>query len=514
MTDTGPGISPTLVQSIVAAIADAHAGNVETTHGSLHGLLNVVLEEHEADLVKLVAPLVHDHVAEMDLPQPVKDLFHVLTHPEHQTQFFTALFAVRAIIDQFVFAAIAPLVQDVTNKAWPALGASVPLSPAAAATAVLKGVLTESQGAQWAEQSGTGAAAFHNLVQIAGNAIGIEEALLLWRRGQITEAELDRIIHYSNIRSDFGPDVKKLRYAAPSIGNVLAGAVQNQLPIPDAQTKFQEAGLAPDNFDWMYRTHGRPISPLEAARLVHRGKMTRADFDQVVRESDVKDKYIDDLFEVSVYVPPVRSVMAMLRAGAISDAQATALFLENGVRQSDIAGYLAEAHHQKSSVVRELTQAQVLRLYGAKFMDRATALTKLEALNYDATTAATLLDFADETRHERYVNAVVTRVHARYVAYKLNDHDVNVALAADGVPPDAVADLLALWKIERGANLHVLSIAQIVGAYVRVYIDAAECKRRLLAAGVQPADIGIVVADGFPPSKKVNRADIDAVINA
>lgn len=513
MASTEPPVNPPLVDAIAAKLVEAHATNVGVTHDSLHQLWDAILEAHEADLAAIVGPILADHVATMDLPEPVRTLFGVLTQPEHQTQFFTALFAVRAIIDQFVFAAIAPLVQDVTNQAWPRLGPSMPLSPAEVALGMLRHTLAGIDPYAEAAMSGVNRARLDVLAKNTGDSIPIAEALLLYRRGKLTPGRLQAAIEQSRTRDEWIPEILELRYAPPSVGEVLAGAVQNQLPDTQARQLFQEAGIDPVNYDWMLRTHGRPPGIAQMADLWNRGVIGQTEFDQAVRESDIKDKYVPMLEQLRVYIPPVRSVMAMLRAGAISDAEATRLFQENGVRSTDIPGYLAEAHHAKTATARELSQAQIIRLYGAQLIDRPTAQLRLEALHYDPASVGLLLDYADALRHERYVNAVISRVHSRYTSYKLTDAEVTNALQRDKVPQAAIDDLLALWKIERDANLHVLSPAAIVGAYRRTLISPAETKRRLLAVGVQPADIGIIVADGFPPTK-FSRAVVDAVVNA
>lgn len=508
-----PPITPPLVDAIADRLTAAHAQNVGVTHESLHSLLDTVLEAHEADLAAITAPILAQHVGELDLPEPVRKLFDVLLDPSHQTQFFTALFAVRAIIDQFVFAAIAPLVQDVTNQAWPKLGPNVPLSPAQLALAVVKGKRDAASATRDAAMSGTDANHFGTMVDITGEPIGIQEGLLLYRRGQIDDARLEELVRESRLRVEWLPEVKELRFAPPPAGEVIAGALKQHLDDATARRKLAEAGIQPDNYDWMKATAGRPYGTEQALHLLNRGEIGEARVRQVIAQSDINSEFADDILQLRWYIPPVRSIMPMLRAGAITDDRARQLLAENGVRAEDIPLYIAEGHHTKTEAIKDLSQAQTLRMYGANFITRADAHDRLDALGYDVDTIKLLLDFADEARHERYVNAIVSRVHARYVGYKLTANEVHTALNADGVPPAAITDLLRLWDIERDANYHALTPAAIVGAYRRGEIGPAETKARLIAVGVQEADLHIVVADGYAPTKP-NPAAVLAVVEA
>lgn len=474
--------------------------------------ITAFLEGLEARVAPLLAPVLADVLADPNTPEEVRPLLEAVAAPTHKFDSSLISIGLAAILYPFLTAALAPHVASVAQQAW-SRDQSLVLSPAELALSVIKNTYDHARAIQEAGDNGLDPARFQVMVDNTGEPPGIAELLLAYRRGEIDVARLQHGIRQSRVRDEWQDVILALRYTPPPPGEVLAGAVQNHLSLADAQTKVAQAGIDPVNFGWMYETHGRPPSPLEIARLVHRGITDRATFDQAVLESDIKNKYIDMLFEASTYIPPVRSVMAMLRSGAITDAEATTLFHENGVRDADIAGYLAEAHHTKATSVKELSQAQTLRMYGAKFITRADATARLQRLGLDAATITLLLDFADEAQHERYVNAVVTRVHARYVAYKLTDTEATNALNADGIPAAAVTDLMKLWRIERDANIHVLTPASIVGAYRRQEIGPAETKARLLAGGVQQRDLAIVVADGFPPAKP-NPAAVAAVVNA
>jgi hypothetical protein len=491
-------------RATVAAQPHVQAAHDERITSFLEGL--------EQRVAPMLAPILQQALDDPTTDPAIRELFATVAEPTHKFDSSLIGIGLTAILYPFLQAALAPHVTSLAQQAWNRDPSQV-LSPAELALSQIKGTYDHTTAVREAADNGINATRFQVMVDNTGEPPGLAELLLLYRRGQITLARLVHGVRQSRVRDEWQPEILDLQYAPPPAGEVVAGRVKEHLTDAQYHTKLAHAGIDPAEGEWMRQAAGRPYGIEQGLHLLNRGEIDESRFRQVVAQSDVNTDFLADILKLRVYLPPVRSVMAMLRAGAITDAQATTLFTENGVRASDITGYLAEAHHGKTTAVRTLTEAQVVRLYSAKLLDHATATARLTALGLDGPTITLLLDYADNTRHERYVNAVITRVHTRYVAHKLTDTEATNALNADKVPAAAITDLLALWRVERGANVVVPSSSQVVGAYRRQEITAAETKRRLLALGVQQSDLAIIVADGFPPTKP-NPTAVAAVVNA
>lgn len=469
-------------------------------------------EAIEADLAGYVGPLVA-HVANDERLDPkIRDAFALLAAPEHQTQIAIVVGAAYALVRSFVEAAVAPFVQDVSNVAW-SHHTSQPLTPDLLAAAVLKGVETQDQAAAEAALSGIDGARFGVMVQTAGQSIGLEEALLLLRRGQIDAAMFRSIVEYSNVNPRFYDLPALLKYAPPGAGAVVDGLLKAHLTPGEASIKLAEAGIDPVNLPWLLASAGRPIGVETAAHLWMRGAITEARLDQIVAQSDVNPQYLPEVKLAAIYHPPVRTVVALIRQGALSDAAGRQALIENGVQPADADTYIAGAHHTSASTQRHLTAAQVVRMYEARFIDQPTALARLASLNFPADEALLMVQFADDSRIEKLMLAGVTKVGTAYVAHKLDKPAATTALTSLGLSGAAAGEYFAVWDVERTTLVHRPTAAQVVGAYRRKEISPLNTKNRLLDMGVQPADLGIIVADGFPPTKP-NPAAVDAVLNA
>lgn len=474
--------------------------------------LNQQLEGIESDLADFIRPFITDIADHPDTDPKLADAMRTMAAPVHQSQLALVFAGVYALVRQLVDAAIAPYAQLVGNNAF-SVSPTVPLSPAQAALAVVK----DKVGKDWAEltakESGIHPNVFDIMVEITGEPISIQEALLLYRRKQIDDTRLHQIVAESRVKLGYYNDIKNLRYAPPSVGEVIAGRLKNHLTEAEYLDKLENAGMHPSEGSWLLATAGRPYGPTQALELWNRGEISEGDVDQVIAQSDINPDFGPDFKKLRRYLPPPRSVVPLLRSGAITESYARQLLEMHGLNQTDADAFVREATMTKTSPVKELSATQAVKLYQQRMISRADAAARLGKLNYPPDEIELLLDAADAARHIAYVEAVVRRVHARYVASKLTRAEAVALLTKDGVPNDAISDYLTLWELERDANHYVLTPSAIVGAYRREEIDAAETRARLLSLGVQPNDLAILIADGWPPTKPPSQAIIDAVVN-
>lgn len=508
------GAPPGLAGHLQSALVGAHAKIADKVNEHKRAHVASVLDQFEADLAPLIAEHIQTVLDNPGTPEHLKDLLRETGAPEHFSGSLLIGVAVGAIIGPVLGSALEPLTQNIANEAWN-LHPSRPLSPDLLAAAVLKGVLTESAAANGARQSGIDPDRFHTSVETAGNAIGYDQALLLQRRGQLAPETLDSTLQYSNVNPRFYEAAKKLIYDSPNIGAVLAGRVKNRLDDGNARRLYAEAGGNPANYEWELLTGGRPLGVETMADLVNRGQATPADLNQAAAQSDLSldaQKFVPFLRE---YWPPVRSIIPMLRAGAADEATVRRYWDAAGVPVALQDIYIKEAAHTTTNGVKELSQAQVVAEYEAKQIDGPTATARIETLGYSAADAAALIALADAKKEQARRDAVVRMIGSRYVSHKITIQEATTLMGA--VPVDAArqTELVHLWNIERQTALHQPTPSQVIGAYRRNEIDAAECKSRLLALGVATGDLGIFVADGWPPTKPgAAQAAAAAVVNA
>ena len=497
-----------------------------------------MLETFEQQMKPRLQPIMARILADPAIPNELRPLLEILHVPENSLDSIAIGVAIGAIIGPVLNAAITPLLQVLVNSAWQGAAAlgptgSVRPTPEVLASAVLKGVLLQPDAAGIATNYGIDSGDFDTLVQTAGQSIGLEEALLLYRRGQITADNpngpipgLKQIIEYSNINPRFYPLPELLQYVPISVGEIVAANLKGHLPDGDAVTLLKKAGINGDEIvtpglttqQLLRASAGRPPGIQEMLELRNRhtaGLITTVVDDavikQTVEQSDINDAYLPYVYELGKYFPPPRSVVPMLRAKAINPTQARQLLEGYGVQEPFLTAFVTEGTTSHTGKVKELGTSQILALYEAAKIDGPTATARLEALTYSAADAADLVALADEKKVDALQNATTRMVGSRYVARKITQAEATNALGAAGVPAPAQALAFKYWDIERTVSVHVPTPAQVIGAFRRGDIDGAECRTRLLALGVDATDLHILIADGFPPTHPNPQATAIAV---
>lgn len=462
-------------------------------------MLDKWLEGHEDDAVAIARGVLSGVASHPDMPPEAAPIFDLLLRPEHQTQAILTVLGVYPIVSAFVMAAVGPFVQDIANTAWSA-HTSQPLSPAEVALASLRGAMSDDDAAKEATLSGLNRQRFDILQLNTGEPPGLMQLLEAYRRGYIDQARLVRGIKQSRVRNEWVDVVEKLRFAPVSAGEVLAGLVQGHLELGDAADRLEQAGIDPSNLGWLYETHGRPPGVVELGALVNRGEMTVELWEQAVRESDIKNKYIPYLNALRRRLMPERTVVSAIRQGVITVEDGKERLRHLGFGESDVDALAGEASSTKVAHVKELSESQTMSAYAQRLISKAQATVRLAVLGYTPDEIALVIELGDHAHHARFQEAGISRVHAMFVAHKIDASAAAVDLDKIGMDHDARADLITLWTAEREANVQTLTLAQLQGLAHRGRIGFASYMERVVKLGWSKDDARATYFLAFPPS--------------
>ena len=486
-------LGDTTVKARAALLPHEHAARAEAT--------KVLMERFEAELAPVGRAIVGDALDDPAVPEDIKAQLRPLAEPQHQTAFLLQLLALPFALFGLASASEQGNIdyfQTWARERRPVL----PLPPADAATAVVKGEMTMAEAIAEAAKSGYNSERFVRLWAIAGEPPGLMQLLEAFRRGYIDAGRLEHGIRQSRVKDEWIDVVTALRYAPVGPGEVLAGAVQNHLSADEARRRLSEAGVDPSNFGWLFETHGRPPGIGELLDLLNRGEVTEAEVGQAIRESDVKDKYLPAILKMRRRLMPERTVVSGVGKGVLTPAQGLDRLLKLGFDAEDAAALVAEAHKDKTVNHRALAESQIVTGYIDRLHSRPEADQMLQALGYDASETAFLLDLADTQRERRFTDAAINRTHARYVGHHLDRAAAGDALSALGVPGTQRDDLLKLWDLERDVNAPNLSLTQLEGLLRRGAIDQTGFLERTKRLGYTDDDAQLLLFLAFPAPRQ------------
>lgn len=461
------------------------------------------------------------------------------------------------VLSQQAAAAMTPEIEALTAAVW-RIDPNLPLPVAQAANLVARGLLSRDDGAHAAQSQGIGGAVFDLLIDAQRHTadigaamqsyqrggIGIDKlhaafrdagvrsdwwdeltnlahhgpdlsiALEAMRRGLVDAGKVDELLAELGIRADWRPIVHKMAIIPPSPAEALNALLEGQVSREVALQRYTEGGGDPSWFQHAFDTQGQAPTPVEGLEMLNRGIIAESgtgpaatSYQQAFLEGPWRNKWLPAFLALREYLPPPRTVTAMLRAGSIPPAKGAELLAKQGLTPDLVAAYIADATAQSAAADKELTRATIMDLYSARIINKTQCLGLLTALGYSDANAGYFVALSDLRRSIAAVNSAVARVHTLYVGHKITRDAAVKALAGLAVPGDQVSELVHVWDLEAGVNVKQLTEAQIAAAFKHDLIGQDEAARELQAIGYTPRDAWILLSNsagaalpGEPPA--------------
>jgi hypothetical protein len=331
------------------------------------------------------------------------------------------------------------------------------------------------------------------LARLAGLPPGPFELLDMYRRGFITKDDVLRGIAEGHTKTEWGESYLKMADRPLSAAELAILVIKQWLTKEQAHARARAAGISPENLDLLISGTGRPPGPAQLQTAVNRGLIDTARFHKGIAESDVRPEWSDTLLALKVRYPTTFALRQMVATGALTPAEGERILRLEGW-EPDLAAKVSHAWADaKTTRVKELAEGQVASLYEARYIDRGQAEAMLAQLGYPPAAATYLLELADARRVTRFLNTAVGKLHTLFVNHRLSEQQAVSGLGELGISSQAVDDLLATWKLERGANVPVVTPSQIASAVYYGVRERAQGVALLTARGYTEEDANLLI---------------------
>lgn len=406
-----------------------------------------------------------------------------------------------------ISAALAPELLELQQESFKLTNTRA-LDPASSIEAFIKGHRSQAKSMDDLGASGYDGELWQALADSAGEPIPLDLAAQAWRRGVIpksspdpTVPSLEKAIRDSRIKNVWTGTVEALQFQLPPIGTIIEGWLRAQITPAEALKFAYQQGIDEATATLMYKAAGRPPGPQELATMWHRGiipegpaggdNLTLA---QGYKETDLKDKWYEKWRDSLEYRPPPRTIVALLRAGAITDAQATTMLAEEGLSAASVAIYIKSAHHERSAQTKELTKAEWVQMYVDQAITADDLKGRLTALGFGGESADLEIQLADLRVSHALEQRAVNRVGTLFTGRKIDKQTAMDSLDSLKLPAKQRDRLLAIWSLERADNLHHLSAVEIGYMVKQGVWDVATALAELGVLGYGSRDAWVVLA--------------------
>lgn len=411
------------------------------------------------------------------------------------------------VVSQVIGALLTPEIEGLTQLSY-AIDANTPLDAGDIADMVVRGFMTEDKAAGEAKLTGVDADRLKLLIANAGQsptpaviAEGVRRGILSWDTGKSGMPSGNDGIKQGNVKDEWIPLFKQLTTQIPSVAEVMDAWLEGQIEEPEARKRYIEAGGDPTWFQTSFNANGSAPTPTELGVMLNRKIIPSegtgpksVSYHQGFLEGPWRNKWETPMRKLAEYLPPPRTVTAMLKNGSLTKQQALDLLIKQGLTTELATAYVNDAEHSQSQAGRDLTLAQIISLYEAQILAASDALTMLESLGYPATNAQYLLSLADLRVVIAQVNAAVSRIRSLYTGHKISKASAVASLNQLQLPADQVTKVVQAWDIEQAANISQLTASQIAQAVKYKVIPDAEALQALESLGYSPRDAWILLS--------------------
>lgn len=411
------------------------------------------------------------------------------------------------VLNGMVSALADPVFAELQQNADHAFPVKV-LDPATLAAMVVRHIRTQGDAANEAQYSGLSGDRFADLVHAAGRGPAPGDLATALRRKLIPEAgtgadatSFEQGMAESDIKDKWTQVVKDLAVIWPSPVDALDALLEGQITEAEGRALYERFGGAPEFFDMLFNTRGSAPTPVQAADMANRGLIPwkgtgpkSTSFEQAFLEGPWRNKWLPVFQAAAEYLPPPRTVTAMVRAGSLTDAAASKLLAKQGLSSDLVAAYIEDAHRSATTTQRDLTMASVIDMYEAGLLKETDARGMLEGGGYSKANAGLLLAYADLRKAIAQVNYAVDRVRSLYVARKIDRSTAVASLNTLNVPADQVTSMVQTWDVAAAVNVKTLTESQIVAAWSIQLLTQQAATAELEAIGYTPHDAWVLLS--------------------
>lgn len=372
------------------------------------------------------------------------------------------------------------------------------LSPADLALAVLRQTMTIDEANVFAEQAGYDADQMNTILLNTGEPPGTMQLLEAYRRGFIDEATLKHGILQSRVRDEWIPVIEKLRYSPMTVADAVRATVENYMTPQQAADIAQQNGLEPDHFPYLLESWGRPLAVGEMLRLMHLGLVTEDQVKQAVRESDIKDKYVDIAIGLGRRLIPDYRIVQMVEHAVITHDQAVVLLKQEGYDDADANNLATLGAASRTTAHKTLTLSETTTMYQDGLLSKSQAEGYLKALGYKPDVIADIIKLADFKRNSSLLKVKMRGIEAELKAKILTREQALSQLTTAGLDHSQAQAYVTEWLESRRTATRTLTEAQILKATTDGVISTDDARTRLQAYGLSDTDIDVLFKlDGF-----------------
>lgn len=345
--------------------------------------------------------------------------------------------------------------------------------------------------------------------EVAGLPPGVVQGLEMLRRGIIDQATFEAIVREGHTKIKYTAALSQLKTHVLSNLQYVEARVRGWINNSEMYAGGALTGWSQQDLDLLHKTHGRPISWHQVFIGTRRGgkrldptaDMTAAstgidpDFFAALQQSNIQQQWYDLAWAQRYTYPAAFVLRTLATSGDLTQAETEQILLYEGWEptlaakvSAKWAGSTGTTAAQKKQTLAHLTDE-----YLSGSLSRPALTTALLALGYTAQQAADEIALAEFNASKAVRTKATTAIGKRFIALQLSEAEARADMAALGWPTGAVDKFVAGWNAERDDEGTTLTQKQVLTAFKKGTLTAADALARLTVLGSSAADAQLLL---------------------
>lgn len=323
----------------------------------------------------------------------------------------------------------------------------------------------------------------------------------------ITQAELDKVIHYSRVRDEFIPDLLKLARNTLTPADAVEMALKSVVSDTDAKALFVAGGGVPEQFDALLDGAGDAIGVEKAVELYAHGTISEDTLNAVVHMSRMNRRFYplaqpaaDGTIPLNHRWLPPFEIKEAATAGTITHAQALKWLQQAGYPDDQAAAFAGTITGPAVTKAKQETESMVLEEYTAGLITQSDMETALTNLGYTQASIPFLTQYATAKRMVAARNTALSRVRQGFLAGLTTVDQATNEMSQIGIGATAIQSYIADWQAELAIPHTALSIAEIGWFVEHAVLTPDEATPLYKMRGLTDADVALMMKRYPPPA--------------
>lgn len=334
----------------------------------------------------------------------------------------------------------------------------------------------------------------------------IGDIVRLHRRGLIEEEEYRKLALSAGYDSERLAIAEKATLAFPTANDVVRFSVR-EVYTPSVVEKFGMAEDLPDEYlaeakkvgmseelaSQYWLAHWELPSVQMGYEMLHRGVISREELELLLKTADVMPFWRQKLIDIS-FNPVTRvDVRRLFKLGIYSEEQVKNAYKKIGYTDEDAEALTKFTKLNTIEQERDLTKAEVLKLYSFRELEKEKAQELLFRMGYDNDEADYLLDLEDMKLKDKDTKVRINFLQRQYASNKIDDFTLRDSLLKLNLNNENVERIVAQAEQQRKETIQFLSKADILNLYKAKIVDRETARNKLLQLSFLVEDVDLLL---------------------